>query len=299
LGRDPREALRKTDLSRPRASGRGPKGISIVNEHSAPRQRGHLCIRTLPLDRLKPPKLAGLADPALARALRGIPPAQREATGGQRYSGPLRAGPPSSMPHYRSCGRHYGSSVPHNGRSMPHYGRSMPHNRRSVPYNGSSMPHNGRSMPHNESPVPYYGRSMRHYGTSGRHYRSFRSDAPSFRSVSRSLVVCHGAPKRPPGGSFVPQRTAAKGPGKTAAPPVLSPGSAAPSAEPQPSPAVAQGPPGRAQDTCCKGFRGRGTSRGGPVHPPRTSSRSPRTPRPQASKPWPIPGPEKGDAGPL
>jgi hypothetical protein len=105
-------------------------------------------------------------------------------------------------------------------------------------------------------------------------------------------VVRHGALQRPPEGpfvthhnlshngegSFVSQRIAAKDPGRTAAPPVLSPGSAAPSAEPQPSPAVSQGPPGRAQDTCCKGFRGRGTSRGGPVHPPRTSSRSPRTP---------------------
>jgi hypothetical protein len=71
------------------------------------------------------------------------------------------------------------------------------------------------------------------------------------------------------GGSFVSQQTAAKDPGRTAAPPVLSPESAVPSAEPQPSPAVAQGPLGRAQGTCCKRFRGRGTTRGGLVHPPR------------------------------
>jgi hypothetical protein len=44
----------KTDLSRPPHGGRGPKGVSIVNEHCAPRQRGHLSIRTPARDRLSP-----------------------------------------------------------------------------------------------------------------------------------------------------------------------------------------------------------------------------------------------------
>jgi hypothetical protein len=77
-------------------------------------------------------------------------------------------------------------------------------------------------------------------------------------------VVRHGAPRRSPGGPFVThhnlshngggpfvsQRITAEDPGRTAASPVLSPGTAAPSAEPPPSPALAQGPPGREQGPC-------------------------------------------------
>ena len=120
-------------------------------------------------------------------------------------------------------------------------------------------------------------------------------------------VVCHGAPRRPPEGSFVrhhalphnggapfvSQRIAAKAPGRTATSPALSPGSAAPSAEPPPNPALAKGPSGSPQDLFSKGFKARGTPRGGPGTRPGPPRTHPGFPLARAPNPWPVPVPEK------